>query len=563
MELKQTRTDLELLEGQREITLEDALNLIYDFFREVKQKTGKTLEKEPAEDVDGLFRRLPWLLRTSVKMVETNQDRIFDPDRKEKLLQRRAELSGMEEKISGQLETVSELAQEEKKLQAKRVELERARQKEAEIQKTCTGLRQEIRALEQSSLPELEEELEKASARKEMLLAKAAAARQDIDQIRWQCGEQEQELDRCRELASQEKHKTEAVRRSVQEVEDQIRAEKERRAGVEARLKNSTEEFEKERESTARRVHEAEERLAAAKSSLEDTRSDLSTLEAQRRIVEETIVKLQEQSGQEEDELEEKTRQKEAEEQREKTLNLRIRELDENIQDLGEQTTALQSRIGTLDEIRSERQKKKDELDAQVSSFSKTCDRLREEVRLLEKDLERRDFTAQERRLRTRKEELQKELQKFEDISRETEKLEQELTRTQQDIHAQENRRVETNQKLVQSETQKNALIETVQNLENRLRTLETWLEGLEAEQYKKRCEDLSARVRTLDGIRRKVEEDWFSDWRRENMDLHDTYEYAADALRKNLSDMENCLRRYIGILKSVIRCMESKSLKS
>lgn len=563
MELNQTKKNLELLERQDEISLEDALNLVYDFFGEVRKTTGRSLEKMPAQDIDGLFRRLPWLLRASVNMVETNQSRILDPKRKEKLRQRREELSEAERAVEDERNTIEALSEKEKRLSLKKAELEKARRRETELQKICDNLREEISSLEHSSLEELEREVKACTAQKEDLLARIFEARRGVEKIRQECREQEQELMRQQKCAGEEKEKTDSVRLSLQETDHKISAEKENRAILEAQLKNETEELGKEKEKTVARIRDAEDRLASQKSALEDARADLSTLEAQIGIVEETTRNTEEQNRRAEESLRDKSRLKVEVQEHAAELNSRIGELDESIRTLSEQSAVLQSRINTLEEIRTEQQDKKDALDAKVASVNKTCERLREEIRLLEQDIERKDYSAQEQRLRKRKEETQEELRKFDALCRETEKQEQELTKTRQDVNAQENLLTEINQSIVQCETRRNSLIETVHTQENRLRTLETWLEGLEAEQYQKRCEELSVRVCAMEEIRKKVEEDWFSDWRRENLDLHDTYEYAADALRRNLSDMNEHLSRYREVLRSVIQCMESRNFRN
>ena len=166
MNLERSKRTMQRLSGKDQAAVEDVLDVLYDVCQDVKEGCGSSVEKLPCLDESELYRRLPWMARTVLKICRQNEDRISDAGRKAHL----KELGDEVEKYSLQLDCgaiqLKEVLEKRKaaadELSGKQEELERIR---TETEKIHEQARQAGETLHQARL---KLEAEKEQRQKEL-----------------------------------------------------------------------------------------------------------------------------------------------------------------------------------------------------------------------------------------------------------------------------------------------------------------------------------------------------------------------------------------------------------
>lgn len=683
MKLSNTKRNLEILAGRDSVNVEEMLGFVHEFFRDIHEETGVVSAKAPASDIETLYEHLPWLMRTSLKIAQTNEARILDPSRKRTLEQNRLKL----EELDKDLGKAAAILREEKNtrdiLKRKATELEEVYKEERSVQEECEKLQKDIDGIYNINLPEIkrrrnelfdakamlstemaelesrllaeqrkvqeqrdlysskEKELEGASEQKETLsekvrqisaaivgkkeeqrkeeellnrrkgelnqvslklqeisrdqkavedaiislrekdlpqaeearkekqarrnemqnivagvLQEAAAAAEEIAGLTEVRMQKKQELD----SASAEK---ERIEKDIKQILRKISQEKEDRRSRAEELRQQTEVYRKEESETRTLLQEENRQCSQAETELEKSRTDLQAAEKKLELLQDDTEDLMEQL----EELDRKKRQEE-----DKIVSLRDQlgkenryrdSLDESISKIKKELEDLKSRNDNLNAFYREHREEKERLERSITSVNQAAAALREEIRLLQQDIDNKDYKAQEARLLTQKGDLLNLQKEFEHTKKEIEETENKITLLQKEMQNQQNRLQKLNDSHLNLQTKKDELISRSNQLERQVRELEKWMDNLDARQYKARCQVLGERVNQIEKIRRNVENDWFSDWRRGNlaMNLRGTCNYPGEALQANLEDMQKSIEKYKAVLDSVIDCMSSGKL--
>lgn len=682
MKLKNTRRNLEILSGRDSMTVEEMLGFVHEFFRDVNEETGLTAARTPAENVELLYEHLPWLMKTSIKIAQNNEDKILDPRRKEKLDQNNEKLAELDRTMGKEEALIRQIKDSEERLERKAAELERVYKTQKDLRDKCESLKQDIDTLSHINLPEMEQRRDALLTEKTRLNTKIAdlgdailevqkkireqqdlfgrrqqelsgtenlktqwtdrvkqteqkieegkqqsrdlealflqktedleQTRQAAEGISRACGELEEKIRalKSKDLPEAEKMKAdlagqlklmteeaarlesdlqaareelagmketrelrqkdlenaaaekERVIRDIQQSLWRIDQEKEDRARQEGLLRSKQEEYRQEEAITRSRLQEEEESCGRVSAELGKTRADLARAQEQLKLLEEDTEKLLHQL--EEAALEKTDKEKKLQELKGSTETEKeyITALDGQIHRIRDELEVLKKRSATLAAILKDHTEEKESLENSIATDDKAGARLREEIRLLKQDIERKDFKSQADRLRKQKAELQALLTEFEETNNEIEGRKTDISRLEKERQNQEHLLQQLNESRLKLQTEKDECSSRTRKLEDQVRTLEEWLSSLDARRYADRCSVLSERVKQIDGIRRRVEEDWFSDWRRNNQDLHSSCTYPGEALQSNLDNMERTIQQYRDVLKNVIQCMESSNLR-
>lgn len=194
---------LQVIEKQEGITIEDALDLFYDFYEDVKTVTGGVLEQQPIGDRDRMIGRLCWLARMTARLYSRNEEALLAPEYEArwekagaKLAEAEAALSKTEKEAAGwqaQEERLEELLSEAQRRQAESVSAEQlCKEKEEcllrleELAKDTARLREEAEelAVREAEAALVKERLQEKSDR---LRACVAAWRGDTVLKSWPC----------------------------------------------------------------------------------------------------------------------------------------------------------------------------------------------------------------------------------------------------------------------------------------------------------------------------------------------------------------------------------------
>ena len=487
-------------------------------------------------------------------------------EREQVLSKAKAETKGCEDQIARTCEAIE--AEKEKKKEQESLfidrssELEQTRKDLQILQDACTDLEGKITLLREKDLPEaqkrkngLTEQRDSLGEKVNALAKEAAALKEELEKLTASQEEKKKELSE----ASAEKNR---VIKDIQQILWKIDQEKEDRARQAAVLKSREEEYRQEEAVTKSRLQEEEvacnlarTELGNAKAQLAGAQEELDKLEKAQMDL---LRRIDEAAGSKE------AREKEAKENREalERENGLIASLDEQILAARQELERLKKRNDTLQTIFSEHVEEKEKLERSIESVDQAGNRLREEIRLLRQDIERKDYKAQEERLRKQKAELAALLESFEQAKLEIEQKEKDLAaarreKENQDLHLQQ-----LNDRCLKLQNERNGVMTRARDLEGQVNALEAWLRSLDARRYQERCDELSVRVSRIESIRKEIEEDWFSDWRTGNQDLRSTCAYPAGAIQTNLENMDKTIRKYKDVLRSVVQCMESSNIK-
>lgn len=498
------------------------------------------------------------------KALRAQQDILRD--REQALSGAVAETKSCEDRVAKTCEAI-EAEKEKKRAQEsvfidKSSELEQVRQDLQSLTEACTDLEGKIALLREEDLPKKQQQKEVLTKEREDLGDQVRALERDAGALEAELSglkASQEEKNRTLGEASAEKNR---VIKDIQQILWKIDQEKEERIRQEAALKKREEEYRQEEAVTRSRIQEEEAACTLAKTELGNAKARLDSAQEELEQLEkaqlELLGRIDQAAGLKEEKIKE-DKEKEEALQREKDL---IASLDEKILKTREELEILRKRSGTLQTIYREHVEEKEKLERSIESVDQAGNRLREEIRLLRQDIERKDYGAQEERLKKQKAELTALLESFDQAKQEIEQKETDLAaarreKENQDLHLQQLR-----EKRLSLQKERDSIIVGARDLESQINALEAWLQSLDAKGLQSRCEELSARVSRIESIRDKVEADWFSDWRTGNQDLRSTCAYPSVAIRTNLENMDRTIQKYKDVLRSVVQCMESSNIK-
>lgn len=122
---------LQLIEQKEGITMQDALDVFYDLYEDVKSENGAVLEQQPVGEPEEAVGRLCWMARMLARLFEKNQAELGIPAYEERLKRARERL----EKARGILQETEEIEKECLECEQQIQEWEK---KEAEARKMLT-----------------------------------------------------------------------------------------------------------------------------------------------------------------------------------------------------------------------------------------------------------------------------------------------------------------------------------------------------------------------------------------------------------------------------------------
>ena len=219
MNMERSKRTMRRLGEKSEVSVEDVLNILYDVCQDVREGCGSPVEKLPCQDEGELYRRLPWMTRTVLRICRQNENLISDAHRQEHIRELSDEVENYSRQIENGAQEITQLLERKKAAQdaafVKKEELNavleetkkaeaQTRQLQDEIEEARTRLAEEKeqREYELSSREEEMRALESERARSKLLLEgeEAQKAVLESDALRSEILELTQRTERLQEL---------------------------------------------------------------------------------------------------------------------------------------------------------------------------------------------------------------------------------------------------------------------------------------------------------------------------------------------------------------------------
>ncbi|MGX8703729.1 MAG: hypothetical protein ACSW8H_04685 [bacterium] len=282
--------------------------------------------------------------------------------------------------------------------------------------------------------------------------------------------------------------------------------------------------------------------------------------------------------------------------------------MEREAQKLLDEAADLRVRCESVLRMKEEKQREKEELSRRIDQENLDCARLREDIRILEKTLNGKDFEEQKELLETQKEELREEFSRFEAIGREIELAKAKIERQKADSLAKTQELSAKNNELRKSiedtssemeglrqkrreleeryaEKQENlkkkrleieqASAELLESLERKRKELEgreaelrekaedeeDWLESLDGIRCRERVQLLEKRLSVIAKARERLEKDLSADWVTNRYGFSAKAGIAGDKLQKRIRNLETELASVREALDAVCECISSGQL--
>ncbi len=589
MNFEVTRSNLERLSKMSSYAPEDVLNFIYDFCKETQRFTGKPLSSVSANDIDVLMKRLPWAGQYIVDMAHTNEPQILSDARRERLNRLTDNLAGLSKQIEAENAVLQEIEKNEQNLVRRQEKLSGIKKEQQRILSSCDMITQEIdklsnmdtqalkaeenRLLAQKS--ELEKELKSAKIKNEGINKQLSS----LIKLRSEAGilleKKKNELRNVNDEVSAAKSEIKRVENSIYEslktLADQMKEKKaleEKMDDDKRKLENEIAEIDKIIESK----NEEKNTLLARREEKEkaelDVKEEISNIGAE-------IVKYKENYEKLSRELAEKQNERDTEIEQIKDLKEKAEELDQIIIAAGKDIEAKKLSIDSLEKIKDGKIGQKNELDSRVTELNKECAKLTEEIRVLKKNLQEKDFTDQILILKKERREKEANLAKYDETKSEIKKVEDEIKNLKSELLAAEKNLQDENNELQMTKNnklerlnslkqQQSKLKQKISDYEIEIHSLEEWMKDIEARKLNEQAERLYERVSKLSGVRDKLEEVLQSSWyqnRYTNKKMTVQTAYIGQRMRDDLDNMGKQLSAYRNSLTGVIECLGSEHL--
>lgn len=589
MNFEVTRSNLERLSKMSSYAPEDVLNFIYDFCKETQRFTGKPLSSVSANDIDVLMKRLPWAGQYIVDMAHTNEPQILSDARRERLNRLTDNLAGLSKQIEAENAVLQEIEKNEQNLVRRQEKLSGIKKEQQRILSSCDMITQEIdklsnmdtqalkaeenRLLAQKS--ELEKELESAKIKNEGINKELSS----LIKLRSEAGnlleKKENELRNVNDEVSAAKSEIKRVENSIYESLKTLADQMKEKKALEEKMDDDKRKFENEIAGIDKIIESKnEERNTLLARRKEKEKAELDVKEEISNIGAE-IVKYKENYENLSRELAEKRNERDNEIKQINDLKEKAEELDHIIIDAGKEIEEKKLSIVSLEKIRDGKIGKKNELDSRVTVLNKECAALTEEIRVLDKNLQERDFTDQIRILEKERREKESYLAKYNETKNEIKKVEDEIKNLKSELLAAEKNLQDENNELQMTKNNKferlNSLKQQqikqkqkISDYELEIHRLEEWMKDIEARKLNEQAERLYERVSKLSGVRDKLEEVLQSSWyqnRYTNKKMTVQTAYIGQRMRDDLDNMGKQLSAYRNSLTGVIECLGSEHL--
>ena len=219
MNMERSKRTMRRLGEKSEVSVEDVLNILYDVCQDVREGCGSPVEKLPCQDEGELYRRLPWMARTVLRICRQNENLISDAHRQEHIRELSDEVETYSRQIENGAQEITQLLERKKAAQdaalVKKEELDRVLEEtgkeEAQIRQMQNELEDARKRLEEEKeqkereLSSFEEEmraLESERVRRKKLLEgeEAQKAVLESDALRSEILELTQRTERLLEL---------------------------------------------------------------------------------------------------------------------------------------------------------------------------------------------------------------------------------------------------------------------------------------------------------------------------------------------------------------------------
>lgn len=499
MSFERVRDDLQALENKLSldlpITAEDVFHTIRDLCEDVKSDTGSPVEQKPAGDAASLLRQLPWMGRLVSRQYRRIEGQVMDMGRQEELDKKIRELDDLADKMEILAGETAVLDQKHKQLLAQQALLESQSEQKLNLQNACQTLENQIRQLSQVTVPQLQDRQVRLQLECEQIASKCRQTRKDLEAAQTQEQEASEELSRLNT----------ALRQSRQQYET-CRADSQKAGQEQQRLEQA--------------LSDARQQLSQVQSQTEDTRAAWQLcsqeqlpqaqelLQTQRGARDEALVQLQQ------------LRQETA----------RLKADTESMNQEREQLHIQQVRSGEqLEKLRRDKQEKLRQLDQlrqALGQFDNECAQLQQQLDQLRDDLSGKDRERMKQNLQdaiARQEqalneyhELQIRIQEQQRTAQEQARKNQAAQEQQQELKWQAERDNEkAAERIAQLQRQILQLREHADQLQaeetalkKQAEQLESWLRGLELEQYTQRLEQMRQRNQELMQAKTALQED-------------------------------------------------------
>lgn len=589
MNFEVTRSNLERLSKMSSYAPEDVLNFIYDFCKETQRFTGKPLSSVSANDIDVLMKRLPWAGQYIVDMAHTNEPQILSDARRERLSRLTDNLAGLSKQIEAENAVLQEIEKNEQNLVRRQEKLSGIKKEQQRILSSCDMITQEIDKLSNMDTQALKAEENRLLAQKSELEKELKSAKiknegiskdlSSLIKLRSEAGilleKKKNELRNVNDEVSAAKSEIKRVENSIYEslktLADQMKEKKaleEKMDDDKRKLENEIAEIDKIIESK----NEEKNTLLARREEKEkaelDVKEEISNIGAE-------IVKYKENYEKLSRELAEKQNERDTEIEQIKDLKEKAEELDQIIIAAGKDIEAKKLSIDSLEKIKDGKIGQKNELDSRVTELNKECAKLTEEIRVLKKNLQEKDFTDQILILKKERREKEANLAKYDETKSEIKKVEDEIKNLKSELLAAEKNLQDENNELQMTKNnklerlnslkqQQSKLKQKISDYEIEIHSLEEWMKDIEARKLNEQAERLYERVSKLSGVRDKLEEVLQSSWyqnRYTNKKMTVQTAYIGQRMRDDLDNMGKQLSAYRNSLTGVIECLGSEHL--
>ena len=372
MKFQRVYTSLQAIEGKEGITIEDALDLIYDVYEDIHSKTGDVLEQQPLGNRDEMVARLCWMARMTARLYRKNSDELQSPEYSERWKKASEKLTEIEEQLRSMESDLKSLQDKQKELDQKKADCEECQTQLGSVRDLTAQKEEKLKEYEKA-LQESRDAVEKTKLLTQTQIPQAQKEKEQNEQALSQAEKDYEEI--CRKIESL----SEELKTRQESLAARQKEEAEISHQLETTLKNQ-QQCEENSKAVADRITEAEDRIILLK-------------DKQQRLEEEMTRILQTDIPLLDGKLQET--QTQAETLREK-LAAKQAACDREDQQLDEQRKALQDR-------ETELKNKQDEYDS-ISRKSTQCtqdmEAVRQKISLAELDLS--GMAEESRRLKER-----------------------------------------------------------------------------------------------------------------------------------------------------------------
>ena len=566
MKLERTTRNLARLEQRDRLAVEDALNFFYDLCLDVKESTGTAVDATQAEDVDMLYKRLPWTGRFVLRVAKNNESLISSEERKKRLQAIASELHAVDEKLAGAQKELERESAAKEQLERKKAELGQVQQRGAAMLRECESLREEIDRLRTVNLEQASRENERLKKERDEQLARIEQrteenqrAKQQVDLLKQQLAQAMHEL---AETQNEQSLLAEKQRDAEQKKKDLL-DEQERKKDILSQLYADTltisseiGAIQQQADKTEKKLEENRMLLAQAQERQSKAEQELESVVTKKNQLNGAKVALEQQLGQ---------------------CQVGIEQENEEIGNLKTDIEENKARLTQLVQLKQNTMDQRTKLEREVDQMDSVCRELKIQVDELEKQLQQKDFSGQQKRLEQLKQQHEQSLREYQALCRRVSDQKENLRKTQEDYDVkrnellalqsqkttesaeQENKLNTLCQSIEQLEQRKQQLSSAIQSAQTRIAELEQWMYSLEAEELRGRVDKLQRRCKWLSEVQGACRRDWPLLWQGEESGDSS----CEKLLRQDLTEISQKLSTYQKRLNEVIVCMSSKEISS